>query len=119
MGLVGARDHQQPRRVTVEPVHDSGPLGLLPTLDLPAEKPMDEGPGAVTGGRVHDHAGRLVDDEEMLVLVRDAKIELLWLEFRGGAPGDVAPEPLPAHEPVALRAGAALDEDAALAEKPL
>jgi hypothetical protein len=35
-----------------------------------ADERRDESPGRATGARVHDDAGRLVDDEEILVLER-------------------------------------------------
>ena len=34
------------------------------------------------GGRMHHHAGRFVDDDEVLVLVEDGKRERFWLRHR-------------------------------------
>jgi hypothetical protein len=62
---------------------------------------------------VHHHARRLVDDQEMLVLVRETKIELLGLEVRPAPLRDLDLEALPAREPVALRTRSPVDEDAA------
>jgi hypothetical protein len=61
-------------------VHDPRPLSLLPALDRAAEEAVDECPAGVAGGRVHDDARRLVDDQEVLVLIGDPEIEILGLE---------------------------------------
>src|SRR6478752_5300192 len=59
--LLRARDYHQPRRVTVEPVDDAGPVGIS-AGDVVLEQPVDECPGCMPGCRVNDEPGRLVDD---------------------------------------------------------
>src|SRR5687768_3422998 len=98
---------------------DPRPLGVLPTLDLPPEQPVDERAASVTRGGVHDDAGGLVDDEKMLVLVGDAERHLLGLELGRTARRDVEVQLLAACQPMALRTRSPVDEDAALAEEPL
>ena len=78
MGLLGARDDEQTGGVAVEAVHDAGALGVAAgggggsgrrggTLD----EQLGERVLAVALGWVHDDAGGLVDDEQVLVLVGD------------------------------------------------
>ena len=43
-------------------------------------RPWTSVPVGVAGARVHDEAGRLVDDEEVLVLVGDPEVERLLLQ---------------------------------------
>ena len=118
MSLVGARDDEEPGGVPIQAVHDSRPLGLLPALDLPAEEAVDERAASMPRRWMHDQAGGLVDDEKMLVLVRDAKRHLLGLQV-GSAPGGYLDlELLSSGEPMALRARSPVDENPALAEEP-
>ncbi len=49
-----ARDDEQPRGVAVEPVHDPGPVGLLPALDVVGEQPVHERSGRMPGRRMDD-----------------------------------------------------------------
>ena len=114
-----AGDDEQPRRVAVEPVHDAGPLRLVSTFDVVGEQPVHERPARVPGRRMHDETRRLVDDEQMLVLVRHDEIHLLRLERARRCGRRLELELLPALELVALRARAAVDEHAAAAQQPL
>ena len=50
-----------------------------------------------------DDSGRLVDDEQMLVLVRDPQLARLRLQDHGLALPGIDLQQLPTHEPVALR----------------
>ena len=72
---VVARDDDEARRPLVEAVDDSRPSG--PARSGPAaastEQRMNEGPGVMPGRRVHDHARRLVDDGEVVILVDDVE----------------------------------------------
>jgi hypothetical protein len=81
------------------------------------EQALRERALGATGARMDDDAGRLVDDEQVLVLVGDAEVDA------GG------PDPLPAFrrleddlvallDAVALRPGSATDGDAARIEQP-
>jgi hypothetical protein len=74
--LVVLGDHHQPGRVAVEPVHDAGAVRIAARRS-PLEQPVDERTPRVSWSRVDDDAGRLVDDEEMLVLVGDAQRHFL------------------------------------------
>ena len=117
VGIMKVRDDEEARRVAVEPVHDPGSLGLLPACDLPSQEPVHEGSARVARRRMDDDPGRLVDDEQVLVLVHDGQIELLGLESALASLRDVDLELLTSLEPVALAAGRAVDEDVAVAEQ--
>ena len=69
-------DDEQPGRVLVEAVHDAGPLTppmperLSPQWAISA---LTSVPVAVPGAGMHDQPGRLVDDDEVGVLVDDRR----------------------------------------------
>jgi len=65
------RDGQQPRGVAVEPVHDPGPLGIA--ARAAAGQRIDERVAAVPRAGVDDQPGRLVDDQDVLVLPDDVR----------------------------------------------
>jgi hypothetical protein len=67
VGLLGAGDDEQAGGVAVETMHDAGTLGV--TAGGGAGKQLGEGALTVATGRVHDEAGWLVDDQEVLVAV--------------------------------------------------
>ena len=58
-------------------MHDPAPFVLTAARD--ADEPMDKRPRLVTRSRMDDETGRLVYDEQVLVLVRDCQLELLTL----------------------------------------
>jgi hypothetical protein len=80
--LLRARDDEEPGRIAVEPMDDSGALGLLPARHRVAKEAVDQRAAGVPRGRMDDDARRLVHDQEMLVLEGDAQAELLRLEAR-------------------------------------
>ena len=88
--LRGAGDDEQTRGVAVEAVHDAGPVGLA-AADPMYEQAVDERAARTSGAWMNCDAGGLVDDEQVLVLVRDADArDLLGLE-RNRALGAPAP----------------------------
>ena len=72
VGLLAACHHEQPGRVAVEAVHDPGAVRLV-AADRAARQRLDERPARVPARRMHDHARRLVDDQQVLVLVGDVE----------------------------------------------
>src|SRR5579859_322677 len=77
MGRVVARGDDQAARPLVEPVHDARPL--LPAGGRPgapkAEQGVDQGAAVVARRRMHDHPGRLVDHDDVLVLIHDVEVD--------------------------------------------
>src|SRR5881397_819794 len=108
MGLVRARDDEKARGIAVEPMDDAGPLRLLAARDRVAEEAMDKRAARVSRGRVDDDPGRLVDDEQVLVFISDAEVEVLGLELRLAPLGEGELETLSLGQPVALRPGGAV-----------
>ena len=114
-----AGDDEQPRRVPVEAVDDPRPFRLLPALDVVGEQPVDERSLRMAGRRMDDETGRLVDDEQVLVLVRHGEVDLLRDEPARPRRGRLELELLAADEPVALRTRPPVDEHAAVLDQPL
>ena len=79
MGQVVLDDDQQARGVAVEPVDDPRPVlaGDGRERVVVELEGVDQRAGPVPLGRVGDHAGRLVDDGERLVLVDDLDRDVL------------------------------------------
>ena len=110
------RHDHEPGRVPVEPVDDPGPIGLVAS-GRPPEQPVDERAGRVSGPRVDGDAGRLVDDEQLLVLVGDAKIERGRDEL--GRRGRLEFDLLPRLQSVRLRPRRTVDAYVARVQQPL
>ncbi len=119
MGLRRAGDDQEPRRVPVEAMDDPRPLRLVPAGRRVSHEAVDERAARVAGRRVDDDPGRLVDDEQVRVLVGDPQLHLLGLDGRRHRSGRIEGHLLPAREPVALGLGRPVDEDSAFVEEPL
>ena len=81
-GLRGVvpRDHQQTARVAVEAVDDPGPLDTgdpAPGRSVAVgEQGVDQGVAGMTGRRVDDEPGGLVEDQQVVVLVDDRQRDL-------------------------------------------
>ena len=67
----GKRDDDQPRRVLVEPGQDAG-LHSGSVAEMPEQSVEHRARGLLVGG-VHDNAGRLVDDDHVVVLIADVE----------------------------------------------
>ena len=115
--LVRARQQEQPGGVAVQSVHHPWAFGVVTAGDAAGER-LHERPGAVARARVHDHAGGLVDDEQVLVLPRDrvrgvGDLGALRLRQLGDH------DPLARRDRVALGTLAAVDEHRAALEQAL
>ena len=67
-------DHQQAGRVLVEPVHDArSPLAAYAGQAVAAmgDQGVDQRAILIAGGRVNNHAGGLVDHNQVVVLIDD------------------------------------------------
>ena len=79
-------DDEKPGRVLVEPVHDAGPLDPADpgqALAAMGDERVDERPRLVPRRRMHHEPCRLVDDDEVVVLVDDGERDRLALRLRG------------------------------------
>ena len=88
-GVVLGDDHQA-RRPAIEPVHDPRPLLAADAAEIVhvMEQRVDQRAGRMAGGRMHDHPGRLVDHDEVAVLVENRQRQ----RFRPAAWGRSVPE---------------------------
>ena len=116
-----ARHQQHARGVAVEAVHDAGPIGAADPGQRP--EPMGERVhhrAAPRAGRgVHDHAGRLVDGEQVCVLVEDGKGERLWLRRQRLGLGQLDLQPRAGAEQVGALARHPVDAHAPRVDQPL
>ena len=91
-GVVLRHDHHA-RRAFVEAMHDAGAQLAADAAEIGdvMEQRVDQRARVVPGARMHHHAGRLVDDDDVGVLVEDVDREILG--------GGVAPPRRPAVAP--------------------
>src|SRR5207244_11084101 len=89
------RDDEQPAGVTVEPVDDPRPGRIAAGQSTP-EQALDERSARMSRARMDHETGRLVDDQKVLVLVGDSKLERLISERARGDGAQVEAELLPA-----------------------
>ena len=114
--VVGARDDEQPGRVAVEAVDEPRPLGVS-TRRSEREQTVRERRSTVRSGGMRDEARRLVDDEQVLVLVHDVEPELDRNEHPCRRKRDL--DLLAAREPMALRTRPPVDEHVARSHEAL
>jgi hypothetical protein len=112
------RDDDQPGGVAIEAVDDAGTVDRT-ARDSAREQALDERPASQAWRRMDDNPGRLVDDEQVLVLVGDAKAQLLRLERFRADRAAVELDRLAARKPKALGAVAAVDAHGAPREETL
>ena len=82
MGAVGFRGDKQARGLLVKAVDDARPLDPADARKTPGavvEEGIDDGSGAHPPCGMDQHRGRLVEDEEVSVLVEDLEGDGLWL----------------------------------------
>ena len=85
-------DHHQPGGILVQPVDDAGPLDAADPGQAGAamrDQRVHQGPGFVPGGGMHHEAGRLVEDDDIVVLVDDVERDRLGLRLGRGRFGHV------------------------------
>ena len=96
-----------------------GRSGSSPPSTSYASRPCTSVPCAWPGAGMNDEARRLVDDQQVLVLVRDGEIHRLGLERALRRGGRLELDLLAADELVALQPHAPVDEHAARSEQSL
>jgi hypothetical protein len=88
--VVLGHDHDS-AGVLIEPVHDAGTdLSADPAEAVEMEKEsVDQGGVAMSGSRMNDESRRLLDDCEILILIKDMEGKLLRLDAGGLGVGNV------------------------------
>jgi len=83
VGSIVLGHYHEPGRVLVEAMHDPRPLDTTDARQVLAvmEQGVDQGARGVARGRMNDHPGRLVEHEEITVLVDDIQGYLLGLDL--------------------------------------
>jgi hypothetical protein len=79
-------DHQQAGSVLVEPVHDARPLDPADAgkaFAAMSDQRVNQGPRFMPRAGMHHQAIRLVDDDQVVVLIDDIKRDILALRLRG------------------------------------
>lgn len=85
MCRVGLRDDEKTRGVLVEAVNDARTFDTAnarEAVTAMGNQSIHQGPSVVSGGRMHDQAGRLIDHDDVLVLVHDVECDLFALNSR-------------------------------------
>ena len=91
MGDVGLGDDQQPGRILVDPVDDPRPRHPADAAEPPGamvEQGIDQSAVEIARRGMDDHARRLVDDQQMIVLEDDLERDVLRLVMRRLRLGD-------------------------------
>lgn len=89
--VVERHDHET-RRVLIKAMHDPRAVGLthVGRGREVSHKGIGQGPSAMSGRRVNDQTGRLVDDRQIGILVDDRERHDLGLGGKGSGRNDVA-----------------------------
>ena len=89
MRLIVFCDNQTPRGFLVEPMYDSGPLlpALAGKVVTMMKQSVHDRPRPISNCRMHHHACRLVDHQNVGVLVQNFERNLLRLCFDGLSSG--------------------------------
>lgn len=85
MGQIVLRHHEEPARVLVEAVDDAGPAHPADARQAGAamgDESVHQGARVVTRRRVHHEARRLVDHDEVVVLVGDHEVQAFGHRLR-------------------------------------
>ena len=85
VGVLGPRDDQQPGGVAIEPMHDPRTLRIRASGGAQRQKLAGESSRPLPRSGMHDETGGLVDDDEVLVLVREPDGDGLGDQLSGDA----------------------------------
>lgn len=97
VSLVGFGDNNETRCILIQPMNDTGPGPSPDARQVPAvmKKRVNEGPGVMAGGRVHDETGWFVDNQESRILMDDIEGNSFRFEVQGFGGGYVAGDTVP------------------------
>lgn len=122
------RNDQQPRGVLVNAMDDSGSKMSIRVSGIPSrheearagEKPIDQSTLRMTLCWMNDQSGRLVHDQELVVLVDDVDLNGgVWLSIRKGRSCGASHNQVPWSQPVFRTSGAASDAHPVLSDPAL
>ena len=121
MRAVVFRHHHQAGRASIETVHDARPQLAADAAQVVhlVEQRVDQRALRVAGGGMDDHAGRLVDDDEIRVLIDDVEVEVLGLRDRAARLGNVDGDRLAGVHDAVGRHGVARNGDLAVFDETL
>ena len=108
--VIAAGDHEQAGRVAVESVDDPRPRGLLAPAGRSRQR-LGERAGPVPARRVDHDPGRLVDHEQVLVLIGDRERRRLQHRGRRRLLAELDDDPLARGDGVALGPQVPVDLD--------
>ena len=121
VGTVRLRDQEHPRRVAVETVDDPGPQLAADAGQVAdvVEEGIHERARRVARGGMDDEAGRLVDRDQVFVLVEDRERDVLGLDGGLARLGDVDRDLLARAHDVGPPGRASVDEHRAFGDELL
>lgn len=84
--LRSAADDHQSRSVRVQAMNDAGAVAWLQVAEfgVPGEQAVDEGSVRPSGAGVDSHTSGFIDDDDVIVIVDDAEIQVLSQRRRVG-----------------------------------
>ena len=114
-------DDDQAGRPAIEAVHDARTFLAADAAQVVEvmEQRVDERAARVSGRRMHDHAGRLVDDGEIPILIHDGERQRFRLRRRIGRLGDVDGDRLRRLDALIRFRGPSVHEDVPVCNQPL
>ena len=119
MGRVGLRDHQHPARALVEAVDQPGPRAPSVTGGDVVHEPVEQRAAPVPGAGVHHEPRRLVDHQQVRVLVEHVERERLGLDRGRLTHRHVAGDHVAGPDQPRGLGRAAVDRDQAALDPPL
>ena len=121
MRLVIARDNDQAGGVAVEPVDDTRPL--RPADRRPSrtagEQSVNQRAGGMAGSGMHDEARRLIDDDQVVILVKHTEVHRFGLEPARLCRRHHPAEPITLAQPDARSGRSIVDPNMAVRDQPL
>jgi len=120
-GVIFGRD-QATAGVFVKTMNDAGPRDPADAAELPAamvQQGVDQCVFAVARRRMHDHARRLVEHQQMFVLVEDVQRKVLCLRFGGSRLGLLKNNGFARARVMSRFDNLAVNKNVSLSQKPL
>ncbi|CDC60272.1 unknown [Clostridium sp. CAG:448] len=107
-------NNQQPAGVLVNPVYDSRANHPTDTGQMPAAMPeqcVDQRPVRISGRGMHHHPRRLIDDNDVIILINDIQRNFLRLCVCRNRLGFIDLDHIPGAQPVIFRRTRTVDRN--------